>query len=304
MTARFWGGAVIAVAAVVLCAGVAEAKEVDWSALNPEYREATFVKDTGVCLGCHEEVHAAYAETAHGKAFRFNPRNALQALDCEACHGPRSKHIEDPDDRLALRTLAAAQRSAVCLQCHQDGGRMHWGSGAHQAAGQSCSDCHSVMRKRSDKGLLSAGSEQAVCYTCHANVRAEAQKASHHPIREGKIRCSDCHNPHGSVNRGMLAGGSVNQTCYSCHQEKRGPFLWEHAPVRESCLTCHTPHGSNNRDLLNLKGPAQCISCHQYGGHINQFRYNRVSTPYGKGCVNCHVTVHGSNHPSGAKFNR
>jgi DmsE family decaheme c-type cytochrome len=160
------------------------------------------------------------------------------------------------------------------------------------------------MRKRSDKGLLSAGSEQAVCYTCHANVRAEAQKASHHPIREGKIRCSDCHNPHGSANRGMLAGGSVNQTCYSCHQEKRGPFLWEHAPVRESCLTCHTPHGSNNRDLLNLKGPAQCISCHQYGGHINQFRYNRVSTPYGKGCVNCHVTVHGSNHPSGAKFNR
>ncbi|HBO69189.1 MAG TPA: hypothetical protein DD658_03200, partial [Deltaproteobacteria bacterium] len=206
MTGRFWEGAFIAVAAVVLCAGVAGAKEVDWGALNPEYREATFVKDTGVCLGCHEEAHGTYAQTAHGRAFKFNPGNSLQALDCEACHGPRSKHIEDPDDRLALRTLAAAQRSAICLQCHQDGGRMHWRSGAHQAAGLSCGDCHSVMQKRSDKGLLAAESEPAVCYSCHANVRAEGQKAYHHPIREGKIRCSDCHNPHGSVTRGMLAG--------------------------------------------------------------------------------------------------
>jgi hypothetical protein len=47
-----------------------------------------------------------------------------------------------------------------------------------------------------------------------------------------------------------------------------------------------------------------CINCHQYGGHINQYRYNRVSTPYGNGCANCHMTMHGSNHPSGAKFNR
>ena len=28
--------------------------------------------------------------------------------------------------------------------------------------------------------------------------------------------------------------------------EKRGPFLWEHAPVVENCTNCHTPHGSAN----------------------------------------------------------
>ena len=42
-----------------------------------------------------------------------------------------------------------------------------------------------------------------------------------------------------------LKAASVNEQCYTCHTEKRGPFLWEHAPVRESCLNCHTPHGSN-----------------------------------------------------------
>ena len=45
-------------------------------------------------------------------------------------------------------------------------------------------------------------------------------------------------------------------------------------------------------------------TCHSYGGHINLPRYNRVSNPYGSGCVNCHITTHGSNHPSGAKFTR
>jgi DmsE family decaheme c-type cytochrome len=304
MKVKYWKGAIVAVAAFMLCAGMAGAREVNWAALNPGFQGATFVQDTEVCLGCHDDVHGPYSETAHGRAFNFNPRNSLQALDCEACHGPRSRHIEDPTDELALATLTATQQSAICLQCHQGGHQMHWNSSAHKTAEMSCSACHIVMEKRSDRNLLSAQFEPAVCYSCHANIRAEAQKVHRHPIRDGKVSCSDCHNPHGSVTRGMLTGGSVNETCYQCHQDKRGPFLWEHAPVRENCLTCHEPHGSNNPGLLAQKGAAQCVSCHQYGGHINQFRYNRVSTPYANGCVNCHMTVHGSNHPSGAKFNR
>ena len=53
--------------------------------------------------------------------------------------------------------------------------------------------------------------------------------SSHMPIREGKITCSDCHNPHGSVTEKLIRQASVNEVCYTCHAEKRGPFLWEHA---------------------------------------------------------------------------
>ena len=115
--------------------------------------------------------------------------------------------------------------------------------------------------------------------------------------------CASCHNVHGST-PGLLVKNTLNETCVSCHTEKRGPFLWEHAPVRESCANCHAAHGSNHRNLLTSKDSFLCLSCHSYGGHINLPRYNRVSNPYGMGCVNCHITTHGSNHPSGAKQTR
>jgi DmsE family decaheme c-type cytochrome len=115
--------------------------------------------------------------------------------------------------------------------------------------------------------------------------------------------CTGCHNPHGST-PSLLTKNTLNETCYSCHAEKRGPFVWEHAPARETCANCHTPHGSNQRNLLAGKDPFLCLGCHSYGGHINLPRYNRVSNPYGSGCTNCHLSVHGSNHPSGAKLTR
>ena len=115
--------------------------------------------------------------------------------------------------------------------------------------------------------------------------------------------CASCHNVHGST-PSLMTKNTVNDTCFSCHTDKRGPFIWEHAPVREGCATCHEPHGSTQRNLLTSRDPFLCLSCHSYGGHINLPRYNRVSNPYGSGCSNCHISTHGSNHPSGAKLTR
>ena len=50
------------------------------------------------------------------------------------------------------------------------------------------------------------------------------QRSGHMPLREGKMDCSSCHDPHGSTNVRMLKVGNwVNETCVSCHTEKRGP---------------------------------------------------------------------------------
>lgn len=281
--------------------GSAEAGEVNWPTLNPAFADAAFVQDKQACVECHEESVKAYSNTTHGRIFQHGPKGALQALDCEACHGPRSKHVSAPDASLQF---SAEQYVAVCLQCHQDGGRMHWQTSLHNSGDVSCVSCHTVMQKQSDKALLTQKDEPAVCYRCHADVRSQMQKASHHPVREGKMACSSCHDPHGSVGKEMLKGATVNEVCFKCHQEKRGPFVWEHPVVREDCANCHDAHGSNNPDLLNAKGSFLCLQCHAYGGHPNLPRYNRVSNPYGQGCVNCHITQHGSNHPSGAKFTR
>jgi DmsE family decaheme c-type cytochrome len=274
------------------------AKDIDWAALNPAFEGATFVKDPNACFTCHENSQDPFSHTAHAKAFKHGKVPAVG--DCESCHGPRSKHVKDGTSF----KLTTTQQSSVCMQCHEGGDRKHWTNGAHASSEVGCTSCHTVMQKKSERNLLAASREDATCYTCHADVRGEMNKPSHHPVREGKVSCSGCHEPHGSVNTSLLKGASINETCFKCHQEKRGPFVWQHAPVIESCLTCHNTHGSTNRKLLNSKESFLCMQCHTYGGHINLPRYNRTSNPYGEGCVNCHMAIHGSNSPSGRKLTR
>ena len=274
-------------------------KKVDWAAVNPAFEGATFVNNAETCRSCHEAPMQAYAHTAHGVAFGAKP--PASSGDCESCHGPRSKHVENPTPDLKIGT--SKTQSAVCLQCHEGGSRLGWRAGPHDANDVSCTSCHTVMEKKNARALLTKASASDTCASCHTDVRAEFNKMSHHPVREGRMDCASCHNVHGST-PALLTKPTLNDTCYTCHAEKRGPFVWEHAPARESCANCHTPHGSNQRTLLTAKDPFLCLTCHNYGGHINLPRYNRTSNPYGHGCSNCHISVHGSNHPSGAKLTR
>jgi DmsE family decaheme c-type cytochrome len=125
--------------------------------------------------------------------------------------------------------------------------------------------------------------------------------------------CSDCHSTHGSQSAAMLIRPTLNQTCYTCHAEKRGPVLWEHAPVAEDCSLCHSSHGSTRPALLTKSTPQLCQQCHSVAGHPSVPR-TAAGLPGGAGggsifivgssCTNCHSQVHGSNHPSGAKLMR
>jgi DmsE family decaheme c-type cytochrome len=271
-------------------------RTVDWAALNPAFAGAAFVNDSATCATCHEDVMGPFGETAHAKALG----HGVEADKCESCHGPRSKHLDNPTADLAFGKLTTTQQSAVCLQCHQGGTRMAWKAGSHGRNGVSCTSCHDVMAQKSERALLAKASGPETCYSCHADVRGSMAKASHHPVREGAMDCASCHDVHGAK-PALLVENTLNDTCYTCHADKRGPFLWEHAPVRESCANCHEAHGSSNRNLLTVKDSFLCLSCHSYGGHINLPRYNRTNNPLGAGCVNCHVATHGSNHPSGTK---
>jgi DmsE family decaheme c-type cytochrome len=122
------------------------------------------------------------------------------------------------------------------------------------------------------------------------------------PVREGKMVCSDCHNPHGSATEALLRENSINDTCYKCHAEKRGPFLFEHMPVRENCDNCHEPHGSINEYLLKVSRPRLCGECHGVGHGLTSGT-NAVQT-ISRQCQNCHTMIHGTNSPSGALFQR
>ena len=127
------------------------------------------------------------------------------------------------------------------------------------------------------------------------------------------MTCASCHNPHDGTRPKMIKADFTNELCLQCHTEKRGPFLWEHAPVRENCLNCHNPHGSNHDKLLVAKQPFLCQRCHMNTRHPGTFYDNRVAgatlglasnRAAEHACKNCHQYVHGGNAPSGPYLGR
>jgi DmsE family decaheme c-type cytochrome len=195
------------------------------------------------------------------------------------------------------------QNNAICLGCHERGDRTYWNGSTHETRGVACTECHTVMRQVSRKAALKTVVEMETCFQCHKDRRAQIFRSSHMPLREGKMTCSNCHNPHGSATEAMLKENSINDTCYKCHAEKRGPFLFEHAPVRENCLSCHDPHGSNTENMLKVSRPRLCAECHGMG-HGSLANGPRTVETFGRSCQNCHTAIHGSNSPSGALLQR
>ena len=195
------------------------------------------------------------------------------------------------------------QNNAICLNCHERGERTYWNGSTHEVRGVACTECHTVMRPVSRKFALKTEIEMETCFQCHKDRRAQIFRSAHMPLREGKMSCSNCHNPHGSATEAMLKENSINDTCYKCHAEKRGPFLFEHAPVRENCLSCHDPHGSSTEYMLKVSRPRLCAECHGMG-HGSLANGPKTVETFGRSCQNCHTNIHGSNSPSGALFQR
>jgi hypothetical protein len=55
--------------------------------------------------------------------------------------------------------------------------------------------------------------------------------------------------------------------------------------------------------MLNVARPRLCQQCHTLGSHAqpgNPFSRFEV----GNSCQNCHSQIHGTNNPSGARFQR
>jgi DmsE family decaheme c-type cytochrome len=194
--------------------------------------------------------------------------------------------------------------NTICLGCHERGARHYWSGSTHETRGVACTECHTVMQSISRKANLKTETEPETCFQCHKDRRAQMFRSSHMPLREGKVVCTNCHNPHGSATESLLIESSINATCYKCHAEKRGPFLFEHTPVRENCLTCHDPHGSVNEYLLKVSRPRLCAECHTIDHGTNIAGGPRVVQAFGRACQNCHSRVHGTNSPSGALLQR
>ncbi len=269
--------------------------------------EASYV-GSEMCLTCHQDLMKNYEHTIHFK-IASDPRNELEQKGCESCHGPASKHTEDPNNVKPPITFSKKSKTSVekqneaCLQCHQKT-HLGWQWSSHASKELACASCHHVKSNISERYLLAKPEVFELCGSCHQSQKAKALKSYHMGLREGKVECTSCHNPHGTPNDKLLVEASVNETCYKCHAEKRGPFLWQHPPVLENCLNCHDPHGSNHPKMLVVQETRLCQRCHIETRHPTTPQASNALFVFNRSCTNCHSQIHGSNHPSGVRFIR
>jgi DmsE family decaheme c-type cytochrome len=261
------------------------------------------------CTACHGEVAKTYRRSPH----------SMREVDCEQCHGAGSSHVaaggyskESKDKIVSFKDRPAEEANGACLSCHAKSDHVrNWFSSAHQAQDIKCVDCHSIHESHGGGGsefqTTAHGAPRAIesrrrqndnCLRCHQKQGAEADLPYHHPVREGKMTCVDCHDAHGGSAGNGLTESNTNTLCLNCHAEYQGPFTFQHAPVNESCVKCHSPHGSPNQNLLAISQPALCLQCHSA-------HHNGSSLPLVDRCTNCHNAIHGSDIPSatgGSKF--
>lgn len=274
------------------------------------------------CLECHDGMAAHYANSVHGRLAAYQYPGLAEG--CESCHGPGAKHAEtnEPGDILVPAAAAGRDGSKACLVCHQTGHVVDWEWSAHAAGDVGCVACHEIHAPGA--GSLLAESEDTLCFGCHTEVKAAFQLPSHHPVKEGFLACSDCHNVHGDQFRNVGDGEPVREVCLSCHNEHAGPFIFEHSPVMEDCGICHAPHGAVANNLLHQNEPFLCLQCHQPHFHsilagaegdyapsaaegAADGRYASLSGTSAHDsmkrvmltkCTQCHQSVHGTDLPS------
>ena len=208
---------------------------------------------------------------------------------CAACH---EKTVADFKTATHARLKAEGDNAldVGCESCH-GGGSVHVEAGGGRGT------------------IINPKKSPEICFQCHLDKRGEFSLPHTHPVLSGKVSCVDCHDPHkgDAVIAGGTALASQNETCFKCHTAQRGPFVREHAALREGCTTCHAVHGSVNDKMLISRNANLCLSCHievAQKGKIMVGGADHASRLARGNCwmSGCHEAVHGSQVSAALRF--
>lgn len=280
------------------------------------------------CVTCHEAYAKSFEKSPHALFVR-DPKLPPDKQGCEACHGPGRIHMANLEDVdkisdfvIGYTKTKPSVGSQACMRCHSDTMTMsQWHRTEHARADVGCVGCHTIhhgpgqedppknagkahetlrspifVAAAAPRKLLRAD-EATMCGKCHRPEVNQFRHNFHHPIPEGRMVCSSCHEVHPTRESAKRSTAqtrvrSASETCVTCHGEMAGPFAFEHdtgaGSAGENCMDCHRPHGSHNPKLLNAFSRGLCNQCHTDKGN-DHFP--------GRSCwaAGCHVGIHGSN---------
>jgi predicted CXXCH cytochrome family protein len=286
------------------------------------------------CIACHPLHASMFLKTVHAKAASKDVKYGNGCESCHGPGKAHVEAIQaaggDDQKIAAAKNLIFGfkgkpeENSQRCLSCHiTSHDQSLFERSEHKLHGVMCQSCHSahLLAAADAKDQLAAPLPQQqfsngpripepnrwlsesllrrpqtqLCFSCHSTVQAQFALPTHHRVPEGFMKCTDCHNAHGTNNQPMLRK-TAWEGCIDCHTEKRGPFIFEHAAVKvEGCGGCHTPHGTVNRQLLlRREGRFLCLQCH-VDPQAPNVPHGRLGFTTKGECARCHVAVHGSN---------
>lgn len=205
----------------------------------------------------------------------------FEAGDCSICHQNK--------DPLKPGPLLAPAKD-LCLGCHEEFTQILARKSSHEAARQTCVNCHNPHNSQFQKLLVAESG--SLCLSCHESIKslAERSKVTHGALQSGG-KCLNCHNPHGAHVENLLTQLPFD-LCVNCHgqdgmKDDQGKSLTNfkklladnpehHGPVSsKDCSACHHPHGGDHFRLLAMDYPAQfyspydpklyalCYECHE-----------------------------------------
>ncbi|MCA9149270.1 MAG: cytochrome c3 family protein [Planctomycetales bacterium] len=248
----------------------------------PSIAGAKYVQNDALCKVCHADYVEAFAHNVH----RQN--------NCEACHGPASRHVEsrgkDPDSILSFKKLKKAERSEICAQCHERDAcapGSEWRTSEHAHRGVACTDCHLRNHYNVPEGTPAATPDLALLEEVKDWVHYVSQRSSNANSNdqdaEREARQAQPSLRGTSNNLGAVAP----YVCYTCHNEKYdleriGHSHQVNGPHAINCQTCHDPHGN----VLQYAKKQLCVECHS-ATETAAF-HSSLHDHAGVNCTDCH----------------
>lgn len=182
---------------------------------------------------------------------------AEAGVQCEACHGPASLHIESPDGA----ALQVERDSEVCIACHQSGdGVAVAATNGLIAHGESYEDLTQSQHRTLDcvachdphTGVVQmrAANEPAVTTECAACHFKEAKYAKVDRHASFNFTCESCHMPQmisSATGDPALFTGDLRTHVMAIDVTQIGQFEADGVTVKPqialdfACRSCHTP---------------------------------------------------------------
>ena len=192
----------------------------------------------------------------HFTGFMSKEIRVETGIACESCHGPASKHIEDPDSKVYLASLSdPVRQNEVCLQCHMRNRDMRlkehnmseiYGDARDYPFGYEAGKSLSEYKLPAPFTL---GHETKEFYANGMGKKNRTQGNEFVHSMKGKhgITCINCHNPHTLAPTAKDNTG--NALCMKCHGF--GSIIGPH----QESLEKHTRHKATSKGSL-------CVECH------------------------------------------